>query len=297
MQNPFWHYHSTFDAEAVVRAHTVETPTPRDGLFVNFLDVAVDPIIYPPALSGRGGTVEAPPLPQNWHADLAEWGAALRAVDLSGDRFTMIELGCGWGCWMNNMGAAARRSGRAVKLIGVEGDPGHVQFAKDALARNGFDDAEWTLINGIGAGVEGTALFPRQEQAGDSWGLEPVFGATQEQLAAAEASGAFQILPMISLRDITGPHERIDLLHIDIQGGEADLVAACLDVMSEKVAFVVIGTHSREIEGRLFDIFLRAGWALDMERPAILTLAHGDPMVTVDGLQGWRNPRLLPLQV
>ena len=294
MQNPFWHYHATFDAEAVVRAHTVENPTPREGLFVNFLDVAVDPIIYPPALSGRGGTVEAPPLPQNWHADLAEWSAALRAVDLSGDRFTMIELGCGWGCWMNNMGAAARRTGRSVKLIGVEGDPGHVQFAKEALARNGFDETEWTLINGIGAGVAGTALFPRQDQAGDSWGLEPVFGATPEQLAAAEASGAFQVLPMISLRDITGPHERIDLLHIDIQGGEADLVEACLDVMSEKVAFVVIGTHSREIEGRLFDILLRAGWALDMERPAILTLEHGAPMVTVDGLQGWRNPRLLP---
>jgi hypothetical protein len=34
----------------------------------------------------------------------------------------MIELGCGWGCWMNNAGVAARSTDRRVHVIGVEGD-------------------------------------------------------------------------------------------------------------------------------------------------------------------------------
>ena len=45
---------------------------------------------------------------------------------------------CGWGCWMNNSGVAARRTGRTVDLIGIEGDEGHLKFARDALARNGY---------------------------------------------------------------------------------------------------------------------------------------------------------------
>jgi hypothetical protein len=40
--------------------------------------------------------VEPIPIPANWHADIAEWAAALRAVDLARGSFTMAELGCGW---------------------------------------------------------------------------------------------------------------------------------------------------------------------------------------------------------
>jgi len=294
MDSPFWHYNSSFDAVDVMRRFAVIDPAPMAGMAVNFLGVAIDPRIFPPALAERAGTVEPIPLPANWHADIAEWGAALRAVDLSGPRFTMIELGCGWGCWMNNMGAAARSTGRDIHVIGVEGDVGHIAFAHEALARNGFTPDQWTVVNGIAAGRHGVALFPRQDHAGASWGLEPVFGATDEQRDAAVASGSHDVLPMIPLDQIAGAHDRIDLLHIDIQGGEADLIEECLPTLNEKVAYVVVGTHSRQIEGRLFDMMLAAGWLLEMERPAILSVAGPSPVVTVDGLQGWRNRRILP---
>ena len=57
---------------------------------------------------------------------------------------------------------------------------------------------------------------------------------------------------------------------------------------------MVIGTHSRQIEGRLFDALLGAGWRLEIERPAMINLESGTPVVRVDGVQGWRNPYLLP---
>ena len=62
-------------------------------------------------LDGRAGEVEDMPIPANWHADIAEWAAALRAVELARGTFSMAELGCGWGCWMNNTGVAARAAG------------------------------------------------------------------------------------------------------------------------------------------------------------------------------------------
>jgi hypothetical protein len=99
---------------------------------------------------------------------------------------------------------------------------------------------------------------------------------------------------MVALEELASPLARIDLLHVDIQGGEADLVAGSLGVLADKVAYIVIGTHSRQIEGRLMDTLLGAGWTLEIERSAILVPGPSGPVVSVDGVQGWRNPRLLP---
>jgi hypothetical protein len=133
---------------------------------VNFLDVVIDPRFLPEVLKGMDGKLDGIPIPANWHADIAEWGAVLRAVDLARDRFTVMELGCGWGCWLNNAGAAARRAGLKVTLIGVEGDEGHIGFAKEACATNGFAPEQLHLHRGIAAGQSGFALFPKQE---DCW--------------------------------------------------------------------------------------------------------------------------------
>jgi hypothetical protein len=111
-------------------------------------------------------------------------------------------------------------------------------------------------------------------------------------LEAAIEARSHDVLPMIALGDLAGDEGRIDLLHIDIQGGEGDFIDGCLPVMNEKVAYVMIGTHSRQLEGRIFDAMISQGWVLEIERPAILRIENGQPYVSVDGVQGWRNPRL-----
>ncbi|MBJ9617733.1 FkbM family methyltransferase [Burkholderia multivorans] len=293
-RTPFFAYFSNFDALECMRRHEVHGRTPTPGFQTNWLGVLVDPKIYP-FLADQGGKLDAFPLPANWHADIAEWACALHAVELApAESFNMIELGCGWGCWMNNAGVAAKRTGRKVHAIGIEGDEGHIQFAREALERNGFSREEYTLHRGIAAATSGTALFPRQEHAGHSWGLEPVFGATQEQQDKAVETGSHDLLPMISLESAIGDRDRIDLLHIDIQGGEANLIESCLQLLSEKVAYVLIGTHSKHIEGRLYDAFMSADWAIEMERPAFYRIHNWKPELTVDGVQAWRNPRFLP---
>jgi hypothetical protein len=42
-----------------------------------------------------------------------------------------------------------------------------------------------------------------------------------------------------------------------------------LDLLRGKV---VVGTHSRQIEGRFFEMLFGEGWKLEIERPAILNL-------------------------
>jgi FkbM family methyltransferase len=208
---------------------------------------------------------------------MAEFAAALRAVDLARDRFTMIELGCGWGCWMTNTGVAAKRRGLAIRLIGVEGDEGHLAFAREALATNGIAAEEYALFRGAAGAAAGVALFPRQSQSGEDWGLEPEFAPTLVKRGLALATGRYRELPVIALVDIIGDEDEISLLHMDIQGGEADLVRDSLQTLTRKVAYLVIGTHSRAIEGRLMTLLLDAGWALEVERPSIFEITPKGP--------------------
>lgn len=290
----FTHYHSVFDGVEIINRHTLLNVEAHPDFYTNFMGVRVHPTYFPSFLNGRQGTIEPPPIPANWHADIAEWAASLRAVDLARGDFTVIELGCGWGCWLNNAGAAARRAGLAVHLIGVEGDEGHIGFAREACAVNGFTPDQVTLHHGIAAPAGGVALFPRQNQAGVKWGLEPVFGATEAETQAALAAGSHDALPMIALADLTAGHDRIDLLHIDIQGGETSFIAGCLPILAARVAYILVGTHARQIEGRIMEMLLAEGWRLEIERPAIFALEGGVPDIRVDGVQGWRNPRLVP---
>lgn len=286
--SPFYHYTAAFDAQETIRRHMVSGLVPHPGYLTNFLGVLVPPGFLPDVIRPRIGQVEEPPIPANWHADIAEWAAALHAVEQARGRFRIIELGCGWGCWLNNTGVAARRLGLDIQLIGVEGDANHINSATQTCLTNGFSPGQFTLHRGIAAASSGMALFPRQE--GVHWGGQPIFNASEAERRELVTSGLYDELPMVSLADLCADHDRIDLLHIDIQGGEADLIEQCLDILTRKIAYVLIGTHSRSLEGRLVDTLTRAGWHLEVERPAILGLNAVGPYVEVDGVQFWRNP-------
>lgn len=285
-------YTSTFDPVELMQRYEDPTRQPRAGHIVNFLGVAFDPS-FVQGVAGIPGTVERLPIPGNWHADMAEFAAALRAVDLAKGSFTVLELGCGWGCWMNQTGVAARRRELPVHAIGIEGDAGHIEFAKVTLATNGFSPDEYTLMTGVAAAVDGSAFFPRQDFAGASWGLSPLLVGAKDK--PPSDLDRYHRLPAVSIATAIGARDRIDLMHVDIQGGEAEVIPRSQPILDKKVAYMVIGTHSREIDGMLVGHLTRAGWVLEMERPTIFSLRPGGPLTEIDGVQGWRNPRLLPL--
>ena len=96
--SPYFHYHASFDPQEVMRRHANSDVHASLGYLTNFLGVRIDPKFFPNhPYSGMAGQIEGIPIPANNHADMAEWGAALRAVDLARNAFTVIELGCGWG--------------------------------------------------------------------------------------------------------------------------------------------------------------------------------------------------------
>ncbi len=289
-------YFCEFDAEALLASFQQPDQAAEPGIIRNFLGTRITPAVYPSVLTAMAGTVEPVPHPGNWHADIAEWAAALRTVALAQAHgqtvYRIVELGCGWGCWLTNMGVAARARGLAVDLIGIEGDRYHLQSARDVLQLNGFAPDQFALHHGVAGPKSGKAIFPVHAVEGANWGAEPVFYPPEQTLRAAEKDPRVQVLDCFPL-DQLSQGQPIDLLHIDIQGAEYDYVHGNAQAMARHVRRVLIGTHSRILEGQLCAHFLSLGWQMEMERPVIAPLVHGKPETRIDGVQMWANPGLI----
>lgn len=290
-QSPHWHYHSSFDALEIIHRYANPSIRPSAEHVTNFLGVKIRPDFFPEILSGHAGTVQPIPIPANWHADIAEWASCLRALDLSGNRFAMMELGCGWGCWMNNLGVAAKTAGKRIKLFGIEAHQEHFQYAQQALSDNGIVRSEFQLVHGIAGRSASVALFPKID-SGINWGGSAIFNPSDAQLRGADSSRYVRI-PIVDIAALIADERCLDLLHVDIQGAELDLLTEIFELLSKRVRYVFVGTHSKQIEAGLFDLFTGGGnWKLEMERAAIFRLTDGRPVVTGDGVQGWRNGAL-----
>ncbi len=71
------------------------------------------------------------------------------------------------------------------------------------------------------------------------------------------------------------------------------MIAAGIEVLNERVRRLVIGTHSRTIEGHLFDLLHANGWVCESELPCVMRpTMEGGLFLFVDGEQVWRNDRL-----
>lgn len=287
--SPFWNYSSAFDALNTIKKYSGKNIKPSPRHCTNFLGVKIRPDFFPNILADRIGTIEPVPIPANWHADIAEWASCLRSVELSGERFSMLELGCGWGCWMNNLGVLAKSLGKKIRLYGIEADEDHLRFAVSSLGDNEISKDEYLLTHGIAGKSGGFALFPRIE-SGINWGGAAIFNPTELQIKEFADSGKFVRMPVIDIEEVIKNEKKLDLMHVDIQGAELDLLTEIFDLLCNKVRYLFIGTHSRKIESGLFDLFMsNASWSLEMERPAVHKIIDGVPVVVVDGVQAWRN--------
>jgi FkbM family methyltransferase len=222
----------------------------------------------------------------------AEWIGTFRSVLEAGDSFEAMELGAGWAPWLIVCKRAAERRGLSrVKLTGVEGSEDHYGFMLDNFRTNGVATEEHSLHHAVAGAYDGVASFPKLKLAHDDYGANAVFSDAERP--AAEYRGDLEEIRSISLATLLADKERVDLIHIDIQGHEEDVLRAGIEHLNAKVRRMVIGTHSRAIEGHLFDLLHENGWKCEFELPCSLSLGEdGRLYLTVDGEQVWRNDRL-----
>jgi len=280
---------------------------PQTGFIIDFLGVRTR-VTHATPFSGLGGRVFGTPVPEgDWfHAETIEYVGLLKSVLTARKRYVVLELGAGWGPWLISGATAAKRRGiKNIRLHGVEGDPEHFASMQTHFRDNGFDPAVYRLDNAVIGVKAGRARWPKPADPSADFGVRP--------LACSGEDGNFATNPkdpdyrgavfdeyidveMLSFQSVLEREQLWDLVHIDVQGTETELCSASAEILNQRVRWLVIGMHSRKIDGDLIDLFFRHGWVLENEKPTRFdynpSVASLEAMTVQDGTQVWRNPRL-----
>lgn len=263
----------------ILRAH-LSHGAPEAGFVKDFVGTRTR-IRFNSTLSAFSGVVfDRIPVPGDFRVEAIEWIGVLKAIETSGPHFVTIELGAGWGPWVVSSGHVARGLGKTVRMYAVEADPGKVPNISQHMTDNGFAPKDHVIFGGIAGRSDGFAYFPVIDAAGN-WSGEAVYHEPPE--------GEYQKLPSISLRTLMKDEETVDLIHFDIQGAEFDVAEGSIEQLCAKVRWMVIGTHSRSIEGKLIDLLLQSNWSLENEQPCRCSYDCGRSHTFIDGTQVWRN--------
>jgi FkbM family methyltransferase len=267
---------------------------PQPGFIVDFLGVRTRATsLWPEARALEGNVIKAP-IPGDFHCETIEWLGLLKSVRSAYGKYIAMELGAGFGPWVVAGGTAARSRGiKHIQLYAVEGDPHHYRFLRQHLSDNGFEPNKHILLEAA-VGVEaGVAAWPVMEDTSGEWGSRPIL-ADGDYLGRDFANT--KTIDIIPLADLIRREEHWDLVHIDVQGHEVDICRSCLNDLNERVSWIVVGTHSRKLDGDMLELFCRADWELEHEKPTKFRYYRNpktlEGMTIADGTQVWRNPRL-----
>lgn len=216
-----------------------------------------------PRQRGSEDRYEQEPLPA-FDEEYVEWVTLLEAVAEARDCFTMMELGAGYGRWLARGAAAARRRGIPYHLIGVEAEPTHFQWMRQAFQDNDIRPWEAELVQAAVSSEDGVVWFLEGEpqkwygqcvaskgkrQSLRSLGIPLLWRVLRRGALAARQVRA------VSLATLLQPLRRVDLIDIDVQNDELEVLTAAQDLLAQKVRHVHIGTHSRRAEVGLRQLF------------------------------------------
>lgn len=273
-------------------------PAPQPGFVTDFHGARTRTALLWDGVRHLDGTVLPLPIPADYHAETIEWVGTLRSVLEAKGGYAAMEVGAGMGPWLVAAGVAARLHGLApIRLAGVEADPARFAAMRQNLADNGFDPDAQMLIAGAAGVRGGIAHWPVRPDTRNDAGLRPLRDGVAEDVAYYEGDvGRTMEVRVHALAELLAREPCWDLLHVDIQGGEAELCAGTIDTLSKHVRRLVVATHSRVLDGAVMATMRDAGWRLEAEKPTRFIpqddIASLERMTTHDGTQVWRNRHL-----
>lgn len=255
------------------------------GHTVDFLGVVYEQTLFDPnasILPARHEKTEPLPFSGEGYFD---WIELLEAVEAARDSFHMIELGAGYGYWTAQGAAAARQRGLDLHMTALEAEPEHYAMMCRHLRSNGLDLEAHDFRFAAVAKDDGEAWFETGSPL-DWWG----------QAVIADPDGysgqaPLRRVPAVSLNTLLKSKDKVDFLHMDVQGVELDVLTASKAEVDRAVRRIVIGTHSGQIEAGLRALLSDWERVCDFRMGKINDTEYG-AVEFGDGLQIYRNPRL-----
>ena len=274
----------------------LEPPTEVEpGCWTNWLGLKTSVESFPAVAHLAGTVIARIPVPGDGvYGSAMEYCGLLSAIERRGtDRgtYNAVELGAGWGPWISASGVVAKRVGfKEVNLVGVEAAHEKIRLMHEHLERNKLSAK---VIHGAAWRENTTLTFPCDRPINDH-GMGVANGLVDKDYRGFDVTSVD--VSAYDLPTICKGMAIVDYIASDIQGAEHETFSAAIDFLNTSVRHVFIGTHSRLIEGKLMELFYDAGWDLLWEKPCRMKFDRTRPtllgMVSRDGEQFWRNPRL-----
>ena len=271
---------------------------PHPGFITDVLGVRTR-VSFHTGLAAPQGAVMGLPIPNdNMHAETVEWVGLLKSVLSARERFVCMELGAGWGPWIVGGAVAARHLGITdIHLTGVEADPGHFAFMQEHLRDNGLDPGAHNLLQAAVGVKAGRARWPKCADPASEWGSRPTAEAAPSADHLGRVFNTWLDVKVVPFRDLLSEQPVWNLVHIDVQGWEADLCLSAAKLIDQRVRWMVVATHDPKLHGDVMQQMHGRGWRLENEKPPRLKWRDDAPslqaMVAMDGTQVWRNMRAL----
>jgi FkbM family methyltransferase len=185
--------------------------------------------------------------------DLFEWEVLARAVDCAERRFTMLELGAGFGRWTVFAAAALRRfrPGLRYRLVAAEAEPTHFRWLRQHTRDNGLH--RWSRRGScrlLRAAVSGRGGSQERFYIGEpaTW-----YGQALVRPENAGADAATAIVPAVTLGRLLGRLGDVDLLDMDVQGVELEVLTQAAAQLRQ-IRHLFVETHSEDLHEAIRDL-------------------------------------------
>ncbi|MDA1100770.1 MAG: hypothetical protein O2967_17500 [Proteobacteria bacterium] len=289
--------------EAAVRTFADTAPwhgEVPDGCFPNYLGVMTELAFvadYAPSnqllpSNGQGNQTPAPVLGDG--EVFFEQAAIHKAVTAARGHFIMVELGGGFAPRTVDAHAALQRlNPLPCRFVVVEAEPTHFEWAQRHMRTNGIDPQDHWLINAL----VGTDNLPKLFMLGEGFYGNTVVSAgdvtqliknlqrgnsmdqalqglllnarcgVQQPYSVANGTRHFDFgfVSSMPLKDILQPLDHVDLMDIDIQGGESEVLPAAMEMIDKKVKRIHLATHGAQRHQEMWDLFFEHEWLCEAD--------------------------------
>lgn len=254
--------------------------------------------------------------------EAADW---VLAVKEARECFVMITLGALYGyqavgsCRMLQL-----LNPMPYKLVAIEPIPENVEWVKRHMRDNGIDPDEQWIVQACISDRKEPVLFPvgspglgaqnciatnnesarvdyveelvnggRVEDALRSLLLDNSTGLQKDIIAGRGALGEIKLVSTVTLEEVLGPFERVDLLEADIQQSEIIVFPPFRELLKRKVHRIHLGTHGQDVHDALHQMFVEDGWDVVFSYgPDSVHQTELGSFSTNDGVLSVRNPNV-----
>jgi hypothetical protein len=252
--------------------------------------------------------------------EAADWVQAAREAR---GRYVMVTLGASFGYQaVGSYRALQLLNPMPYKFVAVEPIPENMEWVRSNMRDNGVDpDEQWLIQAAIGAGNE-PAFFPvgspglgaqncietnekaararylqefvaqgQTEEALTNLLLHNTTGLQKDIIKGKNCLGEIRLVSTVTLQDVLGPLERVDLLECDLQTSEILVFPPFRPLLKRKVHRIHMGTHGKGIHRSLLQMFIDDGWEIvfSYEPESVYETVIGTFAVN-DGILCLRNP-------